>query len=77
LIGGGALFGNGLFPQLRTLLVGWWNMPLLVAVFALQLLYSRWWFQRFQFGPLEWAWRSAIWFRWQPMRVRVERRAPA
>ncbi len=36
------------------------------AVFLLQVLYSRWWFSRFMFGPLEWAWRSATWFRVQP-----------
>ena len=26
--------------------------------FALQLVLARWWFARFQFGPLEWLWRA-------------------
>ena len=30
---------------------------LVLAVFALQVLASRWWLARFRFGPLEWAWR--------------------
>lgn len=27
-------------------------------VFVLQVLWSHWWLKRFQFGPMEWAWRS-------------------
>lgn len=50
--------------------LGHWEQQLvLVAFFLVQLLYSRWWFKRFQYGPVEWAWRSLTWFRLQPMRV--------
>lgn len=41
----------------------WWRLLLLNMVFVVQVLYSRWWFQRFEFGPIEWAWRSLTWFR--------------
>ena len=30
---------------------------LALVVFALQVLASRWWLQRYRFGPLEWLWR--------------------
>lgn len=29
-----------------------------LVVFALQVLLSRWWLQRFRYGPLEWTWRA-------------------
>ena len=52
---------------------GWWRMLLLETVFVVQILYSRWWLKRFQFGPVEWAWRSLTWGRLQPMRIREQR----
>ncbi len=48
---------------------GWYSVLLINAFFVVQVLYSNWWFQRFQFGPVEWAWRSLTWFHVQPMRV--------
>jgi uncharacterized protein len=57
--------------NLDTVLGRWHQQLLLTAFFLLQLLYSRWWFRRFQFGPVEWAWRSLTWLRVQPLR-RVE-----
>ncbi len=48
---------------------GWYNQLLLNAFFVVQILYSHWWFQHFQIGPMEWAWRSLTWFRVQPMRI--------
>jgi uncharacterized protein len=48
---------------------GWYNQLLINSFFIVQILYSRWWFQHFQFGPFEWAWRSLTWFRAQPMRI--------
>lgn len=38
-----------------------------VALYVLQVLYSRWWLRRFRFGPLEWLWRSIMYGRRQPM----------
>ena len=42
--------------------------PFSLALFAVQILYSRWWLARFQFGPVEWLWRSLTYGRAQPMR---------
>ena len=44
---------------------------LVVAVlcFAAQVAYSRWWFERYRIGPLEWLWRSLTYGAAQPMRL--------
>jgi uncharacterized protein len=41
------------------------------GIWAFNLLMSRWWLSRFQFGPLEWCWRSLTYWRRQPMRRAV------
>jgi uncharacterized protein len=38
------------------------------AIYAAQVALSNWWFTRFQFGPLEWLWRSLTYGKLQPMR---------
>jgi uncharacterized protein len=35
-----------------------------LVIFALQVLYSRWWFARYSFGPMEWLWRRMTYGRW-------------
>jgi uncharacterized protein len=45
-----------------------WQVLGVVAVFALQLLLSRWWLARFRYGPLEWLWRAFTYWQWPPMR---------
>ncbi len=55
--------------------LGQWGMPraqqvlYVLAVFALQVLASRWWLARFRYGPLEWLWRWATYGRRPPMRL--------
>jgi len=44
------------------------HIPLALAFFALQILLSRWWLDRFRFGPAEWLWRSLTYWQRQPMR---------
>ena len=43
--------------------------PLSIALFALQVAYSRWWLARYRFGPVEWLWRSLTYGKRQPMRL--------
>jgi uncharacterized protein len=43
-----------------------------IAGWALMLLWSKPWLQRFRYGPLEWAWRSLTSWRVEPLR-RAER----
>lgn len=54
------------------------TVGLLIAlgVFALQMVWSRLWLSRFQFGPMEWVWRSLTYGRRQPMRIVRERGVP-
>lgn len=44
------------------------QVPLALAFFAVQVVFSRWWLDRFWFGPAEWLWRSLTYWRLQPMR---------
>lgn len=39
-----------------------------LAVFIVQVLWSRWWLARFQYGPFEWAWRSLTYGKVMAMR---------
>lgn len=38
-----------------------------IALFVVQIVLSRWWLRRFQFGPAEWFWRTLTYGRPQPM----------
>src|SRR5690606_38772399 len=57
-------FGLGLFGE-TSLIV---NVGICIALFAVQMLLCRWWLDYFNYGPMEWLWRSATDFRWQPFR---------
>jgi uncharacterized protein len=37
------------------------------VVFIFQIFLSKWWLTRFQYGPVEWLWRSLTYFKIQPM----------
>lgn len=65
----GRVFGLINYPGFAAQIEGWYCLLLVNAFFAVQILYSAWWFRYFQFGPVEWAWRSLTWFRIQPMRA--------
>jgi uncharacterized protein len=41
-----------------------------VAVWAINLVVSPLWLRAFEFGPVEWLWRSLTYWKLQPMRVR-------
>lgn len=57
-------FGFGLYGKLSR---GecWLVVP---VVWAIMLLWSKPWLDRFRYGPFEWAWRSLSRWRWEPMR---------
>jgi uncharacterized protein len=40
--------------------------------FILQIVFSKWWFSKYRFGPLEWLWRSGTNGKWQPMSILKE-----
>lgn len=39
-----------------------------IAVFIAQIIFSSIWLKYFNYGPLEWLWRSATYKKWQPMK---------
>ena len=45
-----------------------WQMAFVAAVIFLQLAWSKWWLERYRFGPAEWAWRSLTYGKLQPMK---------
>lgn len=59
-------YGHGLGMYERTTRPA--QVLIVVAIWALQLLWSPWWLQRFRFGPFEWLWRSMTYLRLQPLR---------
>ena len=57
-------WGLGLFGQVSRF-EAWLLVPI---VWAIMLLWSKPWLDRFQYGPLEWLWRSLARWQVQPMR---------
>jgi uncharacterized protein len=45
-------------------------MAIGAVIFLGQVAFSRWWLNRFRFGPAEWAWRSLTYGKMQPMRLK-------
>ena len=43
---------------------------LVLPIWGVQIIASKWWMDRFAFGPIEWAWRTLTHWRIQPMSVR-------
>jgi uncharacterized protein len=62
-------YGLGLFGQLRVSTA----LAFGIAVYAAQVVFSRWWLNLYRFGPLEWLWRSLMYGRPQPMKVLATR----
>jgi uncharacterized protein len=56
-------FGLGLLTQLGATMC----LAIAVATFAAQIVFSRWWLARCQFGPMEWVWRSLTYGSRQPI----------
>jgi len=57
-------YGLGLYGSIPRA----WQMAFVVAVIGFQLWFSTWWLERFRFGPVEWLWRSATYWKIQSIR---------
>ena len=56
-------YGFGLYGDLQR-----WQLYIVVlALWAVMLLWSKPWLARFRYGPMEWVWRSLVQWRPQPM----------
>lgn len=38
-----------------------------IALFIVQVYFSKWWLARFRYGIFEWLWRCATYLKWQPL----------
>lgn len=47
-----------------------WLLLMTIVIYGLQLLYSRWWLDRFKYGPMEWLWRSLTYGKSQSFRLK-------
>lgn len=56
-------FGLGLFFITSPAL----NAVMCIAVFAIQVAFCKFWLARYNYGPVEWLWRSATYLKWQPL----------
>ncbi len=66
IIGTFIFFGWGLgylgqIPNRYTFLIA-------IGILILQIWWSKWWLSRFNYGPLEWLWRSLTYFKWFPFK---------
>ena len=59
-------FGYGLGLLLK--LSGTVALGLGLVFFVIQILFSKWWFKHYKFGPLEWLWRSGTNGNWQSIK---------
>jgi uncharacterized protein len=57
-------YGLGLFGRMNSSS----GLLLVLGLYAVQALASRWWLQRFAFGPIEWLWRALMYARRPPFR---------
>ena len=69
ILGTAILYGWGLryIGELRniyTFLIG-------ILIVILQMLFSKWWLSKYQYGPLEWLWRSLTYFKFFPFKKKA------
>ena len=57
-------WGMGYIGTLRNL----YTFGIAIIIIAVQMILSNWWLKNFKYGPLEWIWRSATFFRRFPLR---------
>ncbi|MEI6263765.1 MAG: DUF418 domain-containing protein [Sphingobacteriia bacterium] len=48
------------------------NWGIAFLFFGLQVIVGSWWLKRYNYGPIEWLWRSATFFKWYPMKKTTE-----
>ncbi|RKR10020.1 uncharacterized protein C8C83_1685 [Flavobacterium sp. 90] len=46
----------------------WFYFSLAIFIFIIQLFISKWWLSKYNYGPIEWLWRSASYREWFPFK---------
>jgi len=57
-------YGAGWFGQVSRFP----QMGLVLAMITFQVIFSSFWLSKFNYGPMEWLWRSATYLKWQTLR---------
>lgn len=57
-------WGFGLFGKIEI----WQGILLTLAIFTIQIPLSKWWLNRYKFGPMEWLWRTLTYGKIQHMK---------
>lgn len=57
-------YGFGLYGKVNY----WQGLLLAIVIYAVQVVWSKYWLRHFRFGPLEWLWRSLTYRKWQPIK---------
>ncbi|NDV57696.1 DUF418 domain-containing protein [Bacteroides sp. 519] len=39
-----------------------------LVIYGIQIIFSNWWMKRYYYGPVEWLWRTATWFKRVPLK---------
>ncbi len=55
----GAFIFSGIGLGIGNTMPYWFYFLLAVSVFIIQLFISKWWLSKYNYGPIEWVWRSA------------------
>ncbi len=56
-------YGLGLYGHLNRIS----QVAVVITIWIIQIIISKWWMKRFRYGPLEWLWRSITYFRLEPI----------
>ena len=65
-------YGLGLFGRIGPAA----GLALAVALYAVQVIVSRWWLDRFRYGPIEWLWRTLMYGQVPALRLHGQARPP-
>lgn len=60
-------YGLGLFGEVSVL----WGTVLVFVIYGLQIIFSRLWMKNHLYGPAEWIWRTATYWKKQPWKVKA------
>ena len=66
-------YGLGLLGDIGAFLL----LVLAVMLFGIQILFAQYWFRHFNYGPVEWLWRNATYFKIQPLTLAKTESVPA
>ncbi|WP_149205759.1 DUF418 domain-containing protein [Flavobacterium johnsoniae] len=72
-----ALIFSGIGLGIADTMPYWFYFLLAVFIFIIQLFISKWWLSKYNYGPIEWLWRSASYREWFPLRKIQPKVTPA